>query len=163
MKLSTQEEYGLRCLLQVARAQSQTAESVTIGEISIAEGLSVANVGKFLRALRIGGLVDSERGHAGGYRLARPAADISVREVLDTLGDKLFSSDFCDDHSSASGPCTHTKECSVRSLWHSVQLVVDQLLERVTVEDMLGDEREVADCLAERSTPLLQVVEPAGN
>ena len=47
MKLSTQEEYGLRCLLQIGRHESLTAESLTIAEIGQAEGLSVAYVGKF--------------------------------------------------------------------------------------------------------------------
>ncbi len=159
MKLSTQEEYGLRCLLQIARIESQTDKSVTINEISQAEGLSVANVGKFLRALRLGGLVDSERGHAGGYRLSRPAAEISVRDILDALGGRLFGAEFCEEHSGTVESCTHSVECSVRSLWNSVQFLVDRLLNQITLQDMLGGEQELADCLSERSEMLLQITD----
>ena len=159
MKLSTQEEYGLRCLLQIARLESTSNQPVTIGEISRAEGLSVANVGKFVRALRLGGFVDSERGHTGGYRLARPATEISVRDVLDTLGGKLFDAEFCEEHSGAIGACTHSVECSVRSLWNSVQFLVDRLLNQISLHDMLRGERELASCLTERAEGLLQVAE----
>ena len=163
MKLSTQEEYGLRCLLQIARLESQTDKSVTINEISQAEGLSVANVGKFLRALRLGGFVDSERGHAGGYRLSRPAAEISVRDILDALGGRLFGAEFCDEHSGAVESCTHSVECSVRSLWNSVQFLVDRLLNGVSLQDMLGSEQALASSLSERAGVLLQVAEIEGT
>ena len=78
MKLSAQEEYGLRCLIQIGRHEQMSGESLSISEISQFEGLSVANAGKFVRALRLGGFVDSERGHAGGYRLSRPAEQIVI-------------------------------------------------------------------------------------
>jgi Mn-dependent DtxR family transcriptional regulator len=71
MKLSTQEEYGLRCLLQLARAGD--AASLTIAEMSEREGISSPNVAKIMRILRRAGLVRSTRGKAGGYYLSRPA------------------------------------------------------------------------------------------
>src|SRR2546430_15546874 len=70
MRLSAQEEYGLRCLLQVARGHEG---STTTPEIAEREGLSQAHVHKLMRFLRRGGLVKSVRGRKGGYQLARPA------------------------------------------------------------------------------------------
>ena len=70
MKLSSCEEYGLRCLLQLARQTS--GRSLTIPEISRAEGITHHNVAKLLRILRQGGFVESARGQQGGYALARP-------------------------------------------------------------------------------------------
>ena len=70
MKLSSQEEYGLRCLLRVGRAGPEG--SVTISELSRSEGISEPNVAKMMRVLRTAGLVQSTRGQAGGYALARP-------------------------------------------------------------------------------------------
>ena len=64
MKLSSQEEYGLRCLLRVGR--EGTAGSVTIPELSRSEGISEPNVAKMMRVLREGGFVNSTRGQAGG-------------------------------------------------------------------------------------------------
>ena len=70
MKLSSQEEYGLRCLLQLARHGDEA--SLTIAEMSQREGISSPNVAKIMRILRRAGLVASTRGKAGGYTLARP-------------------------------------------------------------------------------------------
>ena len=70
MKFSSQEEYGLRCLLRIAR-QGRKA-SLTIPEISEAEGLSSFYVAKLMRILRRAGLVKSARGQIGGYSLSRP-------------------------------------------------------------------------------------------
>ena len=66
MRLTSQEEYGLRCLLRVARDQ----ESMTTPEIAVREGLTQAHVHKLMRLLRRGGLVKSVRGRNGGYQLA---------------------------------------------------------------------------------------------
>ena len=161
MKLSTQEEYGLRCLVQIGRHEQLSGKSLSISEISQLEGLSVANAGKFVRVLRLGGFVDSERGHAGGYRLARPADQIVIGDVIEALGGRLFDDEFCEDHSGHVGSCTHSVDCSVRSLWNHVQKMVDQLLNQITLNDMLGDEPDVSASLIDKTSELLQLVEPA--
>lgn len=141
MKFSTQEEYGLRCLLRISKANS--ANGLTIPEMSQMEGLSTAHVGKILRILRLGGFVDSTRGQTGGYKLTRPAAEIIVGDVLNLLGGKLFESSFCDDHSGLETICTHTIDCSIRSLWKTVQTLLDSMLGKMTLQDLLGTEYEV--------------------
>ena len=157
MKLSTQEEYGLRCLIQIGRHEQLAGSSLSISEISHLEGLSIANAGKFVRALRLGGFLDSERGHSGGYRLARPAEQIVIGDVIEALGGRLFDDEFCEDHAGHTGSCTHTVDCSIRSLWHNVQKTVDQLLNQITLKDMLGDEPEVSASISAKSDTLLQV------
>ena len=157
MKLSTQEEYGLRCLIQIGRHQQVSGGSLSISEISQLEGLSIANAGKFVRTLRLGGFVDSERGHSGGYRLSRPAEEIVIGDVLEALGGRLFDDEFCGEHAGQAGSCTHTVDCSIRSLWFNVQKTVDHLLIRITLTDMLGEEPEVSAGIAEKSDKLLQV------
>ena len=64
MKVSSQEEYGLRCLLQVGKKRTDETP-IPISEIAVREGLSVEYVGKLLMTLRRGGLVKSIRGKAG--------------------------------------------------------------------------------------------------
>jgi len=91
MKLSTQEEYGLRLLLQMARHEEQ---SVTLADLSKREGLSQPNVAKLMRRLRRAGFVKSTRGQAGGYTLARPSVEIRVGEVLNALGGRLYDASF---------------------------------------------------------------------
>src|SRR5437667_16092 len=76
MRLSAQEEYGLRCLLQVAR---EPEGGLTTPQLAEREGLGAAHVHKLMRLLRRGGLVKSVRGRNGGYQLARPAEQVRLR------------------------------------------------------------------------------------
>lgn len=138
MKLSAQEEYGLRCLLTLARAGKGT--SMSISQISEAERISAANAAKLLRLLKRGGYVAALRGQAGGYTLARPASEINVGTVLATLGGRIFDSGFCGRHSSATKDCGHNSDCSVRSVWRLVQRAVDDVLNRLNLADLLVEE-----------------------
>ncbi|MHB8338440.1 MAG: RrF2 family transcriptional regulator [Ignavibacteriaceae bacterium] len=142
MKFSSQEEFGLRCLLRLGMSTSQNG--LTIPEISQMEGLSVANAGKLLRALRLGGFIESTRGQTGGYKLARPANEIIIGEVLSVLGGKLFESGFCDIHSGTEIICTHTIDCSIRSLWRTIQSLLDGVLSKLTLKDLIGTEQKVS-------------------
>ncbi|HKJ81930.1 MAG TPA: Rrf2 family transcriptional regulator [Ignavibacteriaceae bacterium] len=141
MKFSSQEEYGLRCLLRIGKAEPN---GLTIPEISEMEGLSVAHVGKLLRILRIGKFIESERGQNGGYKLARQADKILISEVLAVLGGRLFEASFCQDHSGAASICTNSIDCSVRSLWSNIQDMLDNVLSKITLKDMLGKEETVS-------------------
>ena len=75
MKLSAQEEYGLRCLLALARVEP--GRSLTVPQIAEAEHISAPNVAKLLRVLRRAGYVAALRGQAGGYTLARNARELN--------------------------------------------------------------------------------------
>ena len=142
MKLTAHEEYGLRCLIQVARRSAE--ESVTIPEISRAEGISSAHAAKLLRILRRGGFIKSVRGKVGGYSLARPARAIIVGDVLEALGGRLFETSFCQSHSGQRKVCTHSTDCSLRLLWSTVQSALDQVLSKVTLQDLLRSEDEMS-------------------
>ena len=142
MKLSAHEEYGFRCLLQIGRRG--VGGSLTIPEISQAEGISEAWAAKLLRTLRKSGFVKSVRGKVGGYSLARPADQIVVGDVLAALGGRMFDSDFCGSHAGQSNLCAHTTDCSVRSLWRTVQHALDQVLGKTTLQDLLRTEDEMS-------------------
>ncbi len=142
MKLTANEEYGIRCLVRLAYAGYE-GQGLTIPEISQAEGVSPAYAAKILRELRKGGFVKAARGKDGGYTLARDASDIVVGDVMDVLGGRLFESDFCDSHSGQVSICTRSVDCSVRSLWRAVQVAVDQVLHKATLRDLLQNEEEM--------------------
>ncbi len=145
MKLSSQEEYGLRCLLHMARLKD--GESLSIPEISRAEGLSVPNVAKLMRLLRLGGFVTSVRGQSGGYTLARPAAGISVGAVMDALGGRFFGPRFCERHAGLEKICARSNDCAIRILWTTMQDTLDSVLRRVTLKDLLCNEMEMTQIL----------------
>jgi Rrf2 family protein len=89
MKVSAQEEYGLRCLLQLARLPE--GESLTLNQLAEREGISGANAGKLMWLLNKAGLVSSTRGTKGGYTLARPAADIHLSEIIKVLDEDMLA------------------------------------------------------------------------
>src|SRR5260370_35951409 len=98
MKLTSHEEYGLRCLIRLG--EEGPGGRLTIPEISNAEGVSEAYVGKLLRMLRLGGLVTAARG-TGGYFLAAPASQDVLGDVMAVLGGRFVQGGFCGE---ASGP-----------------------------------------------------------
>lgn len=148
MKLSSQEEYGLRCLLQLARGGAGAA--LTIAEMSEREGISAPNVAKIMRILRRAGLVRSTRGKSGGYHLARPAPEVRALDVLAALGGRLFDPGFCDRHAGVETHCLNTRDCSIRPVLRGLQDAVDQVLGELTLASLLGSESEVAGTLGPR-------------
>jgi Rrf2 family transcriptional regulator, iron-sulfur cluster assembly transcription factor len=139
MKLSSNEEYGLRCLVRLGYA----GQGLTIPEISLAEGVSAAYAAKILRVLRKGGFVKAARGKEGGYTLALPAESIVIGDVMALLGGRLFESNFCDSHAGSAAICTRSVDCSVRSLWRAVQVSVDRVLSKTTLRDLLQNEESM--------------------
>ena len=139
MHLTAQEEYGFRCLLQVA--QHQAAEPLTIPAIAAGEGLSPEYTAKLMRTLRRAGLVTSTRGASGGYQLAKPAGEVNAWQVLEALGGSFFPEEFCDAHPGQLRSCVHSTGCSIRGLWGVVERSVRGVLEKVTLADMRRDER----------------------
>jgi Rrf2 family protein len=141
MKLSANEEYGLRCLVRIGYAGAGGA--LTIPEMSRAEGVSPSYAAKILRVLRKGALVKAARGKQGGYMLARPTEEIVIGDVMDLLGGRIFESDFCERHAGQAAICTRNVDCSVRSLWRAIQAAVDQVLCKATLRDLLQNEDEM--------------------
>lgn len=141
MKFSTQEEYGLRCLLSIARYGSD--KGLTIPEISRAEKLTVPNVAKLVRILRIGGFLESSRGQTGGYSLSRNPEDILLSDVLNVLGGRLYDKEFCSTHTGIETICTNSIDCSIRSLWQMVQNAVDEVTTKITLKDIIASGENV--------------------
>jgi len=139
VKFSTQEEYGLRLLLRIAKFY-QVGKTLTIPEISRAEKMSQHNVGKILRILRLGGFLIAERGQAGGYTLSKPPEQIKIRDVLNVLGGRLYDENFCQHHSGISDFCTNSIDCSIRSLWKIIQDAIDVIVDNLTLKDLMASE-----------------------
>ncbi len=141
MRLTAQEEYGLRCLLQVAR---EPEGSLTTPQLAGREGLTVAYVHKLMRLLRRGGLVKSVRGRKGGYRLARPAEQIDLGTVLLALGGSLYSEEFCREHKGVARVCVRNGDCSIRAVWMAIDQAVQRALGRTRLSDLLRTEPQMA-------------------
>ena len=145
MKITAQEEYGLRILLRIAGCKD--ANGISIPQISEAEGLTSHYVAKLTRVLRIAGFINSTPGYKGGYVLAKPANEIIIGKLLKDLGGSLFDTEFCGSHTGSLKLCTNSVDCSSRSLWQMIQFTVDQLLSKVTLHDLVRPETKSAEIL----------------
>lgn len=146
MKITAQEEYGMRILLRIAKCNP--GESMSIQALSSIEGLSTAYVAKLTRILRQEGYINSTPGNIGGYILAKPAKEININHVLKSLGGALFSKKFCELYSGGMNFCTNSLDCSVRSLWQMIQFSVDQLLDKISLSDLIGPEEKSENVLS---------------
>ncbi|MFT3902055.1 MAG: Rrf2 family transcriptional regulator [Niabella sp.] len=138
MKITAQEEYGLRILIRIASCRD--TEGMSIPQLSEAEGLSSHYVAKLTRGLRMAGFIRSTPGNKGGYVLAKPAVEIIIKDVIEYLGGTVFDKDFCTGQNSIMRFCTNSVECSSRSLWQVIQLTLDKLLVQITLQDLIADE-----------------------
>jgi Rrf2 family protein len=153
VKVSAQEEYGLRCMLQLARRQKAGDGSpLTLSEMAREEGLTVPNVAKLIRTLRKAGLVRSVLGRTGGYTLSREAETVSIAEVLKALGGKLYDTDYCSKYSGDLAICTHMGDCSIRSLWGVLETLIEKVLRQTKLADLVSTERGMSAML-DKNTP----------
>ena len=145
MKISAQEEYGLRCLLQLAKA-GLSGESLTLAQIARLEGISVANAGKLMWILSKAGLVQSQRGTYGGYHLALPAEEIRLNQVISVLDGKRTDS-HCKSYAGVLDSCVHTGDCGIRPVIVELHQIVDKALSEITLSQLLGTEAKVDEVL----------------
>jgi Rrf2 family protein len=153
VQLLASEEYGLRCLLQVAEAPGET---VSVGRVAAAEGLSADYAAKLLRQLRLAGLLESVRGAEGGYRLSRPVDEITVWSALSALGGEFFGADFCSCHPGQKRRCVRSRDCSLRPLWNRLQATLRTALEAVTLGDLQRDEQAMSAWLDAAGSDLIR-------
>ncbi len=111
-------------------------------DIADRERLPVDYVEQILLRLRRAGIVRSTRGARGGYALARPAAEISVRDVI--AASELTTFDLhCVSHPVGEERCSASQDCSIRPVWLMLQQRIDEVLEGVHLADLLHGEDEV--------------------
>jgi Rrf2 family protein len=134
MRITAVEEYGLRCLLALARRGP--GKQLTIPEIAEMEGMSVPYVSKLLSILRRVGLVTAERGRTGGFSIARPLDQISLYEVMVALGGPLIDPAHCQKHSGQLEQCIHIKSCSVQDVLGGLAGYIQEFLTGTSLQDL---------------------------
>jgi Rrf2 family iron-sulfur cluster assembly transcriptional regulator len=134
MRITAIEEYGLRCLLALAR--KGPGKQLTIPEIAEIEGLSAPYVTKLLSVLRRAGLVTAERGRTGGFTITRPLDQISLYEVLVALGGPLIDPRHCQRHSGQLEECIHIQSCSVHDVLGGLAGYIQEFLTDTTLQDL---------------------------
>ena len=134
MRISAVEEYGLRCLMALARKGEK--EQLSISEIAEAEGLSVPYVSKLLAILRKAKLVTAVRGRGGGFMIARPPGEINLYEVLVSLGGPLIDPHHCQKYSGQMDQCVHIDNCTTHDTLAGLAGHIQGFLSATSLEDL---------------------------
>jgi Rrf2 family protein len=143
MKVTSMEEYGLRCMLQLALAQ--TDAPVSVAHVAEHEGLSTEYAGKLLNMLRQAQLVESVRGRNGGFVLTRPPEEVSLATILRVFSPELFDVEYCNRFTGAEEMCVHNTSCALRPVWWTLSGMVTKTLESITLMDLMCEESEVQE------------------
>jgi Rrf2 family protein len=134
MRISAKADYAVRAVLELASAPAGT--SLSAREIAAAQEIPQNFLENILAELRRAGVVHTHRGPGGGSSLARPAADITVGEILVAIDGPLAAvRDLPPDSLVYEGSARH-----LPAVWQRVQTCLHELLDGVTVADLAGDD-----------------------
>ena len=148
MKLSTKGRYGLRALIDLALYGEK--EAVSIQSISARQMISDSYLEQLVRKLKKAGLVTSVRGAQGGYRLAKPAQEISVGDVLRALEGSIEAVS-CGDENNAN--CLGQDLCVARYVWEKVNKSIQETVDSIRISQLVEESRQMqekAECDIEK-------------
>jgi Rrf2 family cysteine metabolism transcriptional repressor len=137
-RVSQKTEYALRAVVELALREDQ--ERVPAREIAEAQHIPLRFLEQQLATLHKAGLVESFRGAGGGCRLARPAAEIRVADVVDAMEGSLYPMYCLDEHDHT---CVQDGRCGLQELWTDVHMAVRGVFERTTVAGLAERHRRL--------------------
>lgn len=136
MKISSRGRYGLRAIFELALHHEEG--SIPIKAIAQKQGISENYLEQLIAALRKAGLVKSIRGAQGGYMLAKEPKEITVGEVVRVL-EGPFELVECIKTENEDSVCNKADECVTRMIWAKLRDKINEVLDSITLEDMLED------------------------
>ena len=149
LKLTKKADYGLIALRHLTMTASRSRSiasgsasprtSASAKDIADAYGIPLPLLSKVLQKLARGGLLTSEQGTHGGYRLARAARDISTLEVIRTIDGPIILTQCFTEHTG----CDHTALCPVREPLRKVHEGILRLLANISLSDLASDEMAI--------------------
>lgn len=130
MELTRKGEYAIRGIIFLARQPK--GKIALISEIAEATSVPQTFLAKIFQSFAKLGLVNSYRGTGGGFTLGRPAASITLREVVEAVEGPIMPNRCL----MGEGGCDHDRKCLVHPVWRKVQSEVVKILGGVTIEDL---------------------------
>jgi len=130
LRLGKLTDYAMLILSHLAQMPTSILSATMIADTL---HLTVPTVSKILKMLSDAGLVSATRGAEGGYRLIRPAAEISIADVIAAMEGGLAMTECCDSISH----CTIASMCTMKENWKKINKMVYSLLDGISVVDML--------------------------
>lgn len=141
MKLSTKGRYGLRALIDLAVYSEN--ETVSIASIAARQNISESYLEQLIAKLRKAGLVTSIRGAGGGYKLAKPAEEISVGDILRALEGNLDPVE-CPGLKEESA-CDGSEFCVTKYVWQRINDSINQTVDEISLSRLVEESRNVGN------------------
>lgn len=132
MELNTRGRYAVMAMADLARQGGEAA--VPLSQISERQRITVAYLEQLFQQLRRAGLVESARGRSGGYRLARPAREITVAEIMAAVEEGVRMTRCMGD----AGACLAGERCLTHDLWEALGDEIAAFLGRITIDDVIN-------------------------
>ena len=127
MKISASGEYAVRIIVDIA---SQSGY-VSLKEVTEREDISLKFAEKIVAKLTKAGLLESQRGQDGGYKLAKDATSCSVKQILEVTGD-ISPIIHCIETD-----CPRKKECSSVLVWTKLNGLINDYLDKILIKDLI--------------------------
>ena len=140
MKISTKGKYGLRAMIDLAQYSEQ--EAVSISSIAQRQKISESYLEQLVAKLKKAGLVISIRGAAGGYRLARPASDISVGDVLRALEGDVRAV-ICTAQTEEG--CEGEELCVTKYVWQRINESIEKTVDEMMIDQLVAESRKAQE------------------
>ena len=135
MHITSRARYGLRAMLYLAMRGE--GRQVPLSEIAVAEGIPGPFLERVVAGLRAAGLVTATRGVTGGYRLARPPAEITAADVVQALEGSLELLACVHDGDA----CRRSRSCLSRRVWARLDEAIAGALAGVTLRELVAEQR----------------------
>lgn len=139
MLFSTKAEYGVRLMIELGRQPGSTP--ISLNSVAEAENLPLSYLEHLVAKLRKAELVTSTRGAHGGYRLAKPATEIRMDDVVQALEGQIAPMECFHEAPEGRVLCSHEDNsaggCATKLLWTRVQNGVNKALAGTTLEELV--------------------------
>lgn len=150
MRITQWGEYGIHCITYIWERQRTNGQPVGAAEIADKQRIALDYAQQILQRLRKGGLIESVRGPHGGYKVARAANTITLRDILIAAEGDTFEV-ICENKPLNLDKCSGLAPCGLRTIWYDLKNHVDSFFEKFTL-DVLTD--QLADSPSQMSQPV---------